>query len=81
MSLKDAGVSAARPEEVTTDGGPPYRSQEMAKYSNSIGFYHRITMPEDAQANGFAEAFVKVLVQLIHTTVVEGTDLLCMVNR
>ena len=46
-----------------------------------MGFHHRIRTPEDAQANGFAEAFVKVLVKMKHTAVGEGTDLRCMVNR
>ena len=39
-----------------------------------MGFTHRITTPEDAQANGFAEAFVKVLVKLLHTSVAEKRD-------
>ena len=33
------------------------------------------------QVNGFAEAFVEVLVKLIHTALVEGTDPRHMVNR
>ena len=46
-----------------------------------MGFHHRIRTPEDAQANGFAEAFVKVLVRLKHTVVGEGTDMRHMVYR
>ena len=46
-----------------------------------MGIHHQITMPEHTQANGFTEAFVKVLVKLIHTTVVEETDPRHMVNR
>ena len=34
-----------------------------------MGFHHRITTPEDAQANGFAEAFVKVIVKLVGITI------------
>ena len=48
--------------------------QEMAKYCEAMGFHHRITMPEDTQANGFAEAFMKMLFKLVHTAVVEKTD-------
>ena len=33
-----------------------------------------MTTPEDAQANGFAEAFVKILVKLVHTALVEKRD-------
>ena len=46
-----------------------------------MGFLHQIRTPEDAQANGFAEAFVKVLVKLKHTVVGEGTDQRRMVYR
>ena len=46
-----------------------------------MGFRHQITTPEDAQANGFAEAFVKVLVKVVHTAVVERRDPKKAVNR
>ena len=39
-----------------------------------------MTTPEDAQANGFAEAFVKVMVKLVHTALVEKRDPRKMVN-
>ena len=45
------------------------------------GIHHQNIIPGDAQANGFAEAFVNVLVKLIHTTVVERTDMRRMVNK
>ena len=46
-----------------------------------MGFHHRIRMPKHAQANGFAEAFVKVLVKLKHTVAGEGTEQRRMVYR
>ena len=46
----------------------------MAQYYKAMGFHHRITTPEDAQANDFAETFMKVLVKLLRTAVVEKTD-------
>ena len=39
-----------------------------------MGFTHRLTTPESAQANGFAEIFVKTLVKLIHTAVANKTE-------
>ena len=33
-----------------------------------------MTTPEDAQANGFAEAFVKVMVKLVHTAIMKKQD-------
>ena len=53
----------------------------MADYFEAMGLKHRIKTLKDTQANGFAEAFVKVLVKLIHTTMVERTDPKWMVNR
>ena len=42
---------------------------------------HHITTPEDAQANGFAEAFVKIMVKLVHTAVIEKQDPRKRVNK
>ena len=53
----------------------------MADYCEGMGFKHRITMPEDAQANGFTKAFLKVLIKLVHTAVLEKRDPKRSVNR
>ena len=52
----------------------------MEEYCHRMGFRHRITTPEDAQANGFTEAFPKVLVKLVHMAVVEKRDPKRVVN-
>ena len=62
------------PETITTDGGPPYNGEEFKKFAQNMGFTHRRTTPESAQANGFAEIFVKTLVKLIHTAVADKKD-------
>ena len=62
------------PKVIITDGGPPYQGHEFAQFSRRMGFHHHITTPEDAQANGFGEAFVRVLVKLVHTGVAERKD-------
>ena len=36
-----------------------------------MGFHHHICTPENPQANGFVEAFQKVLVKMVHTAIVE----------
>ena len=46
-----------------------------------MGVEHHTTTPEDAQANGFAEAFVKILVKLVHKALVEKRDPRKMVSR
>ena len=72
--LEEAFATHGIPERVTTDGGPPYSGHEFQQYCQRMGVDHRITTPEDAQANGFSEAFVKIMVKLVHTAVVERRD-------
>ena len=62
------------PEEITTDNGSPYFSDEMGKYAKKMGFKHHSVTPMDPQSNGFAENFVKSLCKLVHTSTVEGKD-------
>ena len=72
--LEEAFAIHGIPERITTDGGPPYSGHEFARYCERMGVEHHTTTPEDAQANGFAEAFVKILVKLVHTALVERRD-------
>ena len=72
--LEDALATHGIPEIITTDGGPPYNGEEFKKFAQNMGFTHRLTTPESAQANGFAEIFVKTLVKLIHTAVADKKD-------
>ena len=46
----------------------------MEEYCRQMGFRHRITTPEDTQANRFTEAFMKVLVKLVHMAMVDKRD-------
>ena len=72
--LEEALATHGIPEKITTDGGPPYSGHEFGKYCQRMGVEHHTTTPEDAQANGFAEAFVKIMVKLVHTALVEKRD-------
>ena len=72
--LEDALATHGIPDVITTDGGPPYNGEEFRKFAQNMGFTHRQTTPESAQANGFAEIFVKTLVKLIHTAVANKKD-------
>ena len=62
------------PEQLTTDNGSPYFSDEMAQYAKWMGFKHHPVTPKDPQSNGFAESFVKLLCKLVHTATAEGKD-------
>ena len=66
---------------MTTDGGPPYDSRNFELFAKRMGFKHHICTPENPQANGFVEAFQKVLVKMVHTAVVEKQDPRKVVNR
>ena len=66
--LEEAFAIHGIPERITTDGGPPYSIHEF----RSIRPEHHMTTPEDAQTNGFAEAFAKIMVKLLHTANSEG---------
>ena len=61
-------------EQLTTDNGSPYFSDEMAQYAKRMGFKHHPVTPKDPQSNGFAESFVKLLCKLVHTAIAEGKD-------
>ena len=49
------------PEVIKTDGGPPFNGYEFKQYVNWLGVSHRIVSPEDPEANGLAESFMKML--------------------
>ena len=72
--LEDALATHGIPDIITTDQGLPYNGEEFRKFAQNMGFTHRLTTPESAQANGFAEIFVKTLVKLIHTAVANKKD-------
>ena len=61
-------------EVLVTDGGPPYSSNEFAKYMKRRGIRHHTCTPESPQSNGFVEIFQKVLVKIVHTATVEKQD-------
>ena len=49
------------PEVIKTDGGPPFNGYQFKQYVRWMGVAHRTVSPEDPEANGLAEAFMKVL--------------------
>ena len=59
------------PETVRTDGGPPFNGHEFAAYARWAGFKHQKTTPEDPEANGLVENFMKAIKKTWHTARVE----------
>ena len=46
------------PEQLTTDNGSPYFSDETARYAKRMGFEHHLVTQKDPQSNGFADFYV-----------------------
>ena len=62
------------PENMTSDNGPPYFSEDLKVYARHMGFNLTPVTPEDPQSNGFAENFVKNICKLVHTAVADKKD-------
>ena len=62
------------PESLTSDNGPPYFSHDLEEYAKQMGFTLNPVTPDDPQANGFAENFVKSICKVVHTAVAEKKD-------
>ena len=60
------------PEEIKTDGGPPFNGHEFARYCEWIGSKHKKVTPEDPEANGLAENFMKSIGKVFHIAKIEG---------
>ena len=62
------------PDKVQTDGGPPFNgsgSHLYYQYMKWAGVESKPVSPEDPEANGLAESFMKSLKKLWHTAIVE----------
>ena len=62
------------PDSVKTDGGPPFNGTDTHEYSQYMkwaGIKTRVVSPEDPEANGLAENFMKVIKKIWHTTRIE----------
>ena len=60
------------PETVKTDGGPPFNGHEYKRYMQWAGIKATIVSPEDPEANGLAENFMKSIKKVCHTSRIEG---------
>ena len=63
------------PEKVKTDGGPPCNGNDKHEYQMFMrwaGVKTLVVSPEDPEANGLAENFMKVLGKLWHIARIEG---------
>ena len=59
------------PKVVKSDNGPPFNSNEFAKFASFLGFEHRKVTPYWPQANGEVERFMRTLGKAIRTAHLE----------
>ena len=60
------------PREIKTDNGPPFSSEEFARYVNILGINHKPVTPYWPQANGEVERFNQPLIKATQSAVAEG---------
>ena len=59
------------PRTVRTDNGPPFNSEDFAKFSQYLGFKHRKITPRWPRANGEVERFMRTLKKVLRTATTE----------
>ena len=62
------------PDEVISDNGPPFQSQQFEAFARKWMFRHRTTSPYHSQANGLVESAVKTAKSLLRTAIKAGED-------
>ncbi|XP_037515497.1 uncharacterized protein K02A2.6-like [Rhipicephalus sanguineus] len=63
-ALKSIFARHGIPQDVRSDNGPPFSSQEFAAFAASYGFNHATSSPHYAQSNGEAERMVRTVKDL-----------------
>ena len=63
------------PEEIATDGGPPFSSDEVAKFLKSYGIQHRVSSVAYPHSNCRAELGVKTIKRLLTENIGRGGTL------
>jgi transposase InsO family protein len=62
------------PETLISDNGPQYSSQSFRSFTKEWGILHQTSSPGNSQANGAAEAAVKVAKKLLKKSKASGSD-------
>ena len=60
------------PQEIRTDNGPPFNSEQFAVNAKQMGFHHRRITPAWPEANGEVERFMRTLKKAIATASMNG---------
>ena len=72
--LKDHFARYGIPDQVVTDNGPQFKSQEFANFAAAYEFEHTPTSPYNSKGNGKVESAVKTAKRLLCKATDAGTD-------
>ena len=73
--LKRYSACHGIPDEVFTDNGPPFNSEQFSNFAKEYGFVHNTSSPTYPQSNGKSESAVKIAKSLIKKTKKANGDL------
>jgi hypothetical protein len=62
-------ISFGVPEQITSDGGPPFDSHDVSTFLKTWGVTHRFSSAYYPQSNGRAEAAVKYMKRILTTNI------------
>ena len=62
--LKKMFTTHGTPKQLDSDNGPPFGSEEFAKFAKEEGFHHHHITPEHPRAIVEVQSFMKILIRL-----------------
>ena len=74
LKLKNHFARYGCPEQVISDNGPQFSSEEFAQFAIQGDFVHRTSSPGNSKANGKAESAVKTAKSLLRKAIDANTD-------
>ena len=74
LKLKNHFAHYGCPEQVISDNGPQFSSEEFAQFAIQGDFVHRTSSPGNSKANGKAESAVKTAKSLLRKAIDANTD-------
>ena len=74
LKLKSHFACYGIPDQVISDNGPQFTSDEFAEFSRKWDFEHLTSSPGNSKANGKAESGVKTVKRILKKSIRAGTD-------